>query len=875
MEQQWWLPGVFGRRVRRAARLAALPALIAALAAPVAPVAPAAAAAGSYIPAPGFSTTTFASCPPFEGAPCAYQYTVPSGVYGIHVVLVGGKGATGLQGIADNPGSGGAGGQGAQVIADVPVQAGEALNVNVGTDGTDPTQSEIESLPAWLGGGVGGIETFGAVYDGGEGGGASVIDNCFGCGVYEFDNHPPASSVLAVAGGGGGGGGGGTAKNGGSGGTAGFDLNGNHKNTNGGDGVGKGGGGATLTGGGAGGSGGNGESSGLAGGFLTGGLGGAQGGYNHVFAGGGGGGGGWYGGGGGGEGGGENNDGGGGGGGAGSSAVMQGSTVESIAPTSNSPMVSITPAIVPPAAPTGVNAVAGVQQATVSFTPTSMTGGAPVEYYTVYAHPGDTSGARTTTTSSPIVVTNLNPGTQYTFTVTATNRAGEGPVSAPSTAVVPYALPGPPKITSTTAGNGQAKIAFTPSQADQNSGNPITSYTVTARAGVGVTSGPGITASGTTSPITLTGLTNGTNYTVTVYASNAAGNGPESAPRVVFPATVPGAPTNVTATNATGAGAATGTVNLTIAPPASDGGRPVLNYTAVSSPGGIIATGSGPNIQVTGLTIGTSYTFTAYATNALGNGPASAPSNAVTPVLVPSPPQVPGAAPLDKAAYVSCLPPTSNGGSPIVSYTVTSSPGGINATGSSCPILVTGLTDGTKYTFTVTATNAAGGTSQPSQPTSKVIPRVPAGRQPANDNFASAQVISGTSGSVSGTNVGATVEPNEPTIQDVRGGASVWFKWVVPATGTYQFDTCTATPAVVGLIGAFTGNSVGSLTEFGPGPSPDSCPTAADGSGEAGSSLTISPIAGQTIYIKFDGVNPGSNANPPYEGPFTLEWNMQ
>jgi hypothetical protein len=44
----------------------------------------------------------------------------------------------------------------------------------------------------------------------------------------------------------------------------------------------------------------------------------------------------------------------------------------------------------------------------------------------------------------------------------------------------------------------------------------------------------------------------------------------------------------------------------------------------------------------------------------------------------------------------------------ITGYTVTSSPGSITATGSSSPIIVTGLTAGTAYTFTVTATNATG-----------------------------------------------------------------------------------------------------------------------------------------------------------------------
>ena len=59
-------------------------------------------------------------------------------------------------------------------------------------------------------------------------------------------------------------------------------------------------------------------------------------------------------------------------------------------------------------------------------------------------------------------------------------------------------------------------------------------------------------------------------------------------------------------------------------------------------------------------------------------------------------------------AIVSFTPPSETGGSAITSYTVTSSTGGITATGSASPITITGLTNGTAYTFTVTATNAVG-----------------------------------------------------------------------------------------------------------------------------------------------------------------------
>ncbi len=93
------------------------------------------------------------------------------------------------------------------------------------------------------------------------------------------------------------------------------------------------------------------------------------------------------------------------------------------------------------------------------------------------------------------------------------------------------------------------------------------------------------------------------------------------------PATVPGPPTGVTAT----AGNAQATVSFT--PPPFDGGSSITSYTVTSSPGNITATGLSSPITVTGLTNGTAYTFTVKATNAVGTGPASSPSNRVTPGL--------------------------------------------------------------------------------------------------------------------------------------------------------------------------------------------------------------------------------------------------
>jgi hypothetical protein len=86
---------------------------------------------------------------------------------------------------------------------------------------------------------------------------------------------------------------------------------------------------------------------------------------------------------------------------------------------------------------------------------------------------------------------------------------------------------------------------------------------------------------------------------------------------------------------------------------------------------------------------------------------------------VPDAPTSVSAVPSNARAIVSFTPPTNNGGLEITNYTVTSSPDGITATGSSSPIIVSGLTIGTEYTFTVTATNFVG-TSSVSSPSAPV-----------------------------------------------------------------------------------------------------------------------------------------------------------
>jgi hypothetical protein len=580
-----------------------------------------------------------------------------------------------------------------------------------------------------------------------------------------------------------------------------------------------------------------------------------------------------------------------------------------------------------PNAPTGVAATAGNASATVTWTAPGN-GGSPITRYTVTPYVGGTAqtALATTVTGNPpatsTTVTGLTNGTSYTFTVTAANSVGTSPASAASSAVTPSATPPPAFVQqASTHASGVTSLAVAPS-APLGAGNrlivevaagtgatttgvtdtagdaftevshftgpdnteqsawtaPVTAGaantpTVTAAfsssanaamtaleySGLSTAAGPAAvdqvaTASGTTTTAATvssgataaTGagnelavglysdagfgdtLTAGSGFVARTNISGTSGMeilaedqvvGAGATPAasagtgantkwematVVFksgtqpPPTLPAAPANVTAT------AGNGSAVVSWAAPAN-GGSPITSYTITPYIGGAAQTpavisGTPPQTtgNITGLTNGTAYTFTVTATNGVGTGPASAASSPVTPVAPTAPAAPTGvtATAGNASATVSWTAPA-NGGSPITMYTVTPYLAGVaqatTQVSGSPPLTsttVSGLTNGSAYTFTVSATNAVG-TGSPSAQSSPVTPvavTAPAFVQQASAHSSAQTSLSVTMPTAVKTGDRLVVEASDwsagnATISSVTDSAGDTFTELTKATG--------------------------------------------------------------------------------------------
>jgi titin len=361
-----------------------------------------------------------------------------------------------------------------------------------------------------------------------------------------------------------------------------------------------------------------------------------------------------------------------------------------------------------PGAPGFLTVTPGNHQATLKWWAPSGNGSA-ITGYVITPFVGGVAQTPCTFASAANqqTVTGLVNGTTYAFTVAAVNARGTGQAATSAAVVVNPTAPGAPSSVTAKTGNAAATVTWKAPSSD--GGSPITGYVVTPSVG-GVAGAPQSFASTATTQ-TVTGLANGTTYTFTVAAVNAAGTGAASTASAPLLVGAPSAPAFLTVTP--------GNQQATLkwwAP--SGNGSAVTGYVITPFVGGVAQTprifASAANQQtVTGLTNGTTYTFTVAAVNALGTGVAATSGPVLVNPTAPSAPSSVTAKAGNAAATVTWKAPSSDGGSPITGYVVTPYDGATalaprTFASTALTQTVTGLANGTTYTFAVAAVNAVG-----------------------------------------------------------------------------------------------------------------------------------------------------------------------
>ena len=115
--------------------------------------------------------------------------------------------------------------------------------------------------------------------------------------------------------------------------------------------------------------------------------------------------------------------------------------------------------------------------------------------------------------------------------------------------------------------------------------------------------------------------------------------------------------------------------------------------------------------------------------------------------------------------------------------------------------------------------------------------------RPANDNFASAAGVTGTSWTRTGSSVNATAETGEPAHAGQAPGFSVWYSWTAPASGAATISTAGSNFDTV--LAVYTGSTVGTLTPVAANDNP------ADGGTSA--AVSFQAVAGVVYRIAVDG----------------------
>lgn len=377
----------------------------------------------------------------------------------------------------------------------------------------------------------------------------------------------------------------------------------------------------------------------------------------------------------------------------------------------DSTAVALSSSVIPykaPNPPTITSVVAGNGSASLYFTDGSNNGRSiTARQYTIngvtYA---DVTGA------SPLLITGLTNGTSYTATLKCLNLAGYSSSSLASSVFVPFTVPSAPTITNLDPSANKITVYLSPGSAN---GSAITRYSYSLNGGAYVN-----TADAALSFV-ISGLTNGTSYTVALKAENVAGVGAASSTSAaVTPFTVPNAPTITGVTVGNGSA----TVAITNG---NNNGRTATQYqyTYTSSAGSTTLTTSSSDTQlssilITGLTNWTNYTVTVKAINVAGISAASAASASFMPYTIPSAPVIASVVP-GNASIVVNLDGTTIGNA-VVGYKYSFDNSSYTyVSGAATSFTITGRTNGTSYQVYVKSVTSLGD-SPASIPSSPVVP---------------------------------------------------------------------------------------------------------------------------------------------------------
>jgi prepilin-type N-terminal cleavage/methylation domain-containing protein len=331
----------------------------------------------------------------------------------------------------------------------------------------------------------------------------------------------------------------------------------------------------------------------------------------------------------------------------------------------------------------------------MSFSSPTDDGGAAIDAYRGTCTSSNGGLTRTNTnTASPVTVTGLTLGKEYTCSAAAHNSTGWGAETTSTSPLSIMSPPDAPSITGITGGVASLTVAYT--LGESNGGSDIASVEYS------LDSGAWVAFSGATSPQTITGLTAGSTYSVRIRSLNATQTSTASSAVSGSAYSAPDAPA---ITSITG-GSSLLTVAYTLG--ASNGGSAVTSVEYSLDSGAWVAFSGATSPQtITGLTAGSTYSVRIRSVNAAAPSAASSAvsGSAYSAPDAPAITSITGGSSLLTVAYT---PGASNGGSAVTSVEYSLDSGAwVAFSGATSPQTITGLTAGSTYSVRIRSVNAA------------------------------------------------------------------------------------------------------------------------------------------------------------------------